>query len=1571
MSSVGSNTVARCQILHAEVGLRCLSNVSSCLETASLSKLVLSPMIDHYFTWFQCAPPAGGEIVEPGHRFAWDEWNRQLAAAVNHSLNYPCMSEVVEIPQSDGTVKRERRPNNAMRIIFAIASSLWIISHETQQVEAGRLLEETKPSRTGNLETFERTLRRYYTMVHGQQPTEVTVAEMLLDKFPASIAQPIRCRRADWAGDMGVPDLSRLRKYLTDSWNESEREQVRASRVAVLHVGDTPSGLHHGADNLVRGAISDQDQLNQLVQKFTFAAVNAINQRQNNPNTNNSRSSSGQTYSTTRRPGRFDAFKNSPIYQDAQRRHGTDNICFNCLKPLQRNRACCKANSSCPRQYSSVVFATAKLSGKNVAEEPGEVKANFLVDCGSQVTAMDADAPAAVIMKWSKPTSRLTTANGDELRVLGEAWVTLTFEGGVKRVVKVFKVKGLSVEAVLGTDVLFANGICSIDLRESTGRGRINLGRGEEILVWTPEDAIMQPAAIQAGMRSVQIRIVGKRQEAIRPVPVKIDRRSVLATLEESNLKGEVKMKTGPAEVTIRNELSPEELKKIREVLQENRDAFANNDDEVGIAKGFWVNIDMLDRNPVTSGKNRRVPVHIRAALDEHLRELERQNLIRRSRSPYCSGVVVVHKSDGSIRLCIDYKDLNAKTADDGFQLPLVEDQLNQLQGSQFFTKLDLYRGYHQLLLAPNARAKTAFSANGVHYEYLVLPFGPKNGPAAFARFVFEVLGEMHEQGKPVAIFFDDIIIGGGTFQEHVALVREVLERLKKYNVTVKSKKASVAVTSIECLGYIVDRSGIRPAPEKVEGIINFPIPEDLEQLRAYLGTINFYGWMVPKLQQVLRPLNQALSKDIRGASKRVTWTEELDAAFKASKQLFVGEVLTYIPDFTKPFIVTTDASETGVGAILSQMDEQNRERPIAFYSKGLDAKEFESSDAAVIKTRELELYAFLLATRKWRSYLYGKRFQWYTDHKPLLWDEKNPTKKVANWISELKELDFESRYLKGVENTAADALSRHAHAKSSERVLAVRAIVVAKTERTEILRRFHDAKGHPGGATTLRDMKKNEIYWPGMAGEVMKWCATCDICQKMRSGKKENAPDEPTSQATEPFSEVAMDLVQIDDQQMLVVECMFTRWAETTLLGDKSAAGVYKAACELLFDRYGIPELLRTDNGNEFNCLGAASFQLGFEWRRCSPHNPSSQGMIERANQSILNGITKLRAEHGYGVDEARRVATRIYNARVHKSTGHSPFKIVMGKEPNDPDLVFSQKRHNKVNLKSEISKYVTERASRDREVFRAALERDATQKERRQPLPEVERFKVGDLVLVPRVNKTKTEPRRQGPYEVIQVRAGNVYRLKDTSNFRRRRLLYHHRKLTRYTAREAEADELQPPVQENPQPRAQPRAQPVAGVNDATPLGGGIVEELSDMIANNAVPLSQMELSSEVDPTVLEQPDQAQEMAVVPWVDPEEIRSAWRQARKEESKERRPEPDAEGLRRTKRVPKPNPKYAVDLLMAAIAKFRQIMRRKQNWEASHQPMKQLALRMMQRLVPLSLWGEECRNRRSYLIDSY
>jgi glutathione S-transferase len=1535
------------------------------------------------------------EIVGINHRYSTREWATLVLSIDAAVQNTPFMH--VDIANDEGEVVRG--PTRAIQTVMRNASYMWLKSHTSQRNEAEERLRAVKPEPSKSTEYLERLIRRYYTIIHGQEPTDVTMADLLLDKFPDAVTSPLRARRRDWM-EMGLPSLGVLRQYLEDSWQEYCRQ--KAPRIAIMQADDRSSrGAQQGAANLAQGALAEEDVLTHLQDRIIAIMRGS---RGGASQKNGGRGGGGSGSGSSARMPDVEHVKNSPVYKAAQDHYGVQQICYRCLKPFQKLRACCSSTSSqTSRQYSSVVFATAKITDLNKnateADHPNS-KADWIIDSGAQASALDAGAPAAAHINWMRPTCRLTTAGGEELAVLGEAWVILTFDGGVKKVARIFKVQGLTVEAVLGTDVLFAKGRCSLDLRESTGRGVMRLGPGERIRVWTPENAIIEPAVIQAGMRSIQIRTIGRRTEMSRHIPVKIDRTPVLATLEEADVAGVIKPKRGEADVKVNGDLTREQREEIKKMLTENRDAFANNEDEVGIAKGFWVNIDVLDRNPVTSGKNRRVPVHLRDALEDHLRELERQNLIKRSNSPYCSGIVVVHKTDGSIRLCIDYKDLNAKTADDGFQLPIVEDQLNLLQGAQYFTKLDLFRGYHQLLLAPSAQAKTAFNANGVHYEYLVLPFGPKNGPAAFTRFVFEVLGEMQRQKKPVAIFFDDIIIGGKTFKEHTALVREVLERLKAFQVTVKSKKAEFAMSQISCLGYVLDRKGIHTDPAKVEAIANFPQPRDDEQLRSYLGTVNFYGWMIPKLQHVLRPLNQATERDPGAKKKPLVWTPELEKAFVTSKKMFVGEVLTYIPDFSKPFIVTTDASEAGVGGTLSQLDDQGNERPVAFYSKGLESAEFAASEAASIKTRELELYAFLLATRKWRSYLYGKRFKWLTDHKPLLWDEKNPTKKVTNWLAELKELDFEAVYVKGEENTAADALSRHAHLTTapSQRVMAMRTFVGGKEDRNEILRKFHDAKGHQGGSATLRDLKTHGLYWPGMAGEVMRWCKTCDICQKMRSGRPEQVEDEPTSQATEPFSEVAMDLVQIDDYQMLVVECMFTRWAETTLLTDKSATGVYKAVCELLLDRYGVPDLIRTDNGNEFNCLGAASFELGYEWRRCSPHNPRSQGMVERANQSILNGIAKLRAESGYGLEDARRMATKLYNSRVHKATGFSPYRLVFGKEQNEPDLVLSQRRHNKVNLKSAASKYAAERAAKDREAFQAAQERDERQKADRQPIATGERFKVGDLVLVPQVNKTKTDPRRQGPYEVIQVRAGNVYRLKDVTNFRRSRLLYHHRKLTRYERRTDDAEgpargepDLQPAIQEYV---AAPQTRREATVA----RGGGDRQELSEEIARALVNEQPMDLSSPLEgvqaveaenETAVEEEahgesqveqDEAQEAqqvepeapaaleetALIPWVDQEEIRRKALGERKEAARGRRPDTDETLLRRSKRTNKGVPplKYAIDLVKSMVAHMVRQKRQMENWAASHRPEKQLALRVMRRLAPLS-WGEECRNTRS------
>lgn len=1261
-----------------------------------------------------------------------------------------------------------------------------------------------------------------------------------------------------------------------------------------------------------------------------------------------------------------------------------NNLCSNCEGSDHRSRECPKpkrsqlrqirnalnlVSSSRPgqtRQYSSVVFTHAEL-----LQAPGELL-KWLVDSGAQVTLIDADSPLARKIRWESPRMRLVAAGGEVLRVRGEATTTLRFKAGegkkrVERRVRLQLVEGLEGMNILGGDVLFAKGDLHIRLEQSTGHGTMRLGPGEIVPVETPEEATLTVQAITAGLNYKQIRKMNCKQQSDKKVLLKIGKTPIRQTLIEApDEQGEVKPKTGDAKVTLSSHLTESQKAAVLKLLAERRGAFANTEEEVGIAKGYRFNVHLLDENPVTSGKHRRVPYHLRDKVTAMLQDMERQGVIRKSLSPYCSGLVVVQKADGSLRICVDYKDLNAKTADDGYQLPLVEEQLNKLQGSKYFTGLDLFRGYHQLRVDKDSQALTAFNGNGVHYEYCVLPFGPKNGPAAFARFVFLIVGDMQAEGKPIIIFFDDIIIGGVTFEEHVKLVEEVLRRLEEAGVTIKSSKARFAMEEIPCLGFIVGRDGVKPDPEKVDAIRSFPRPVNQSQLRGFLGLLNFYGSMVPNLQEIVHPLNRALSKDETLPKKELDWSPAMISAFDRAKDLFSQKVLTQLPDLSQPFILTTDASECGLGACLSQRGEDGRERPIAFFSKGVDPKEVDP-DTAVIKTRELELYAFLLATRKWRHYLYGRSFEWHTDHKPLLWDEKNPTKKVASWLAELKELDFTSVYVKGEENVVADTLSRHGFAKPAGVIAALSAgprIFVPREGREEVLAKFHDAKGHPGGRATVNEIAKH-FFWPGLRQDVMKWCESCDVCQKSRRGGTADLRDEVTTQMTKPFRGVTMDLVKLDEAQLLVIECLFSRFAETYLLPAKAAEGVHRAYMQF-FRRYRIPELVRSDNGTEFNTLGVASIELGFEWSRSSPHNPPSNGAVERLNGTLINEIIKLRSE-GFELADAVEVGTSLYNNRTHSATGHSPYELVFGERREDPDLVLEQVAPRRVNLKSAASRWAQGRARRDREAFQRATERDAAGKHQRLEERPTERFKVGDLVLIPRINRRKTQSKWVGPYEIIQVRQGGTYRAKNCNNFRDR-VLRHHRYLRKYIARDGVVPKPQPrmtrsqPAESAELPSAGPRLT-FPQLPDPQPE-----EEEASVPATPMSDISAAERLAEFPPDGSPAVDSAErrddDVAMDTLMTETADASARAEDRKALARERRPLDDESEApvvqRRTSprtNAGQPPRKYLVDQVQSLQAKIARVAARLEHWRRSSNPVKQLALH---------IWNTRNRNASSW-----
>ena len=1235
-------------------------------------------------------------------------------------------------------------------------------------------------------------------------------------------------------------------------------------------------------------------------------------------------------------------------------------------------------------QYSSVVFAQAAVSGN-------ETRVKWLVDLGSQVTAIDSKNPVVASIKWNKPRIRLTAANDSVLLVKGEAHSTLVFKGGVRRSTMLYCVEGLNVDAVIGTDVLLQTGRLAFAMQEATGHGVMSLGHGHLVPVETPDGSVMTVRAIRAGLRSISLNHVQAKKPRTKGPRVKITigRTPVICTLEEDPKEpGVIHAKAGKAEVVINPDLSPSQRVAVEKLLAERRGAFANNEEEVGIAKGFQFNIDLIDRNPVTSGKHRRVPYQVRDELTEALLKMERQKIIRRSNSPYCSGLVIVRKSDGSLRICVDYKDLNAKTADDGYQLPLVEDQLNRLAGSKFFTAPDLFRGYHQLKLAPEACALTAFNGNGVHYEYVVLPFGPKNGPAAFARFIYKIVGEaMQKEGKPVLIFFDDIGIGGKTFEEHMELVAEVLRRLEEHGVVVKASKARLAMSKIDCLGFIIGRDGVKPDPSKVESIRSYPRPETQTQLRAFLGLLNFYGSMVPRLQEIVRPLNKALKKDEdKRSSRSIEWDDQMTQAFSSAKEIFSNAVLTQLPDLSRPFRVTTDASEVGLGGCLSQLGPDGVERPIAFYSKGVDPK-MGDPEAAAIKTRELELYAFLLATRKWRHYLYGRAFEWHTDHKPLLWDEKEPTKKVLNWLAELKELDFKAVYVKGQENVVADALSRQPSPQMPSKSLAALArasrTFVPEEGRAEVLAEYHDRRGHPGVSKTVQFLR-NHFVWPNMKKDVQKWCTSCDACQRVQAGGTTELTNEVTTQPERPLDEITMDLVKLEERQLLVIECALSRLVDAYLLPSKASEGVHRAYMSFM-RRYGTPQVVRSDNGLEFTTLDAASTELGFEWIRSSPHNPRSNGKCERANQTILKQITLLR-EDNFSLEDAVELGVALYNNQVHSATGQTPYSLVFGREKNEPDLVLEQRRAHRVDPRSRTSKWARERAQRDREAFRKAAERDTRVKEQRVQIRPTERFKVGDWVLIPRVNRKKTQSRWQGPYEVVQVREGGTYRLRNVKRFRDRQLR-HHRLLRPYVRREGAGEPVEAARSSQRTKPAEPiLAEAVPRFAGAALAGGGEWaggDDHSEPDSEVSVFTAQSEEHAEDVESQLSEEDELESSLLAPALehDPEATDPLatmdLSDTRKKESLERRPvDIDEEGPLVTRRSQRrnfgvPPRKYIVDSIQSALARVERIAARIGNWSRSHDPMKQMALSLISRrdVIP-DVGGEECGDPRNIVRSS-
>ena len=470
-----------------------------------------------------------------------------------------------------------------------------------------------------------------------------------------------------------------------------------------------------------------------------------------------------------------------------------------------------------------------------------------------------------------------------------------------------------------------------------------------------------------------------------------------------------------------RNCESTEQEEKLAALLKKYGPVFSSGEGDVGLTDLVEHGIPVVPgTRPIRQPPHRLGPEK-EAEAERQVEELLKKGLIEPAGGAWSSPVVLVRKKDQSWRFCVDYRRLNAVTQQDAYPLPRIDESLEALAGSKFFSTLDLLSGYWQVPLDADAQEKSAFATRSGLWKWRVLPFGLTSAPATFQRLMEQVLRGLH--WKTALLYLDDVIVISPDFTSHLQRLEEVLQRLQSAGLKLKPQKCELLQTKVRYLGHIVSAAGIATDPEKIEAIENWPPPENIKQLQAFLGTAGYYRQYLPEFATVARPLHQLTSKGVEWK-----WDEEEQEAFEELRmRLTTAPVLGY-PDPKLTYILDTDASDVGVGAVLSQIQEGS-ERVIAYYSKTLTPAE-----RNYCITRR-ELLAVVKAVKHFRPYLYGQHFKLRTDHASLMWlcRRHEPSNQIARWLELLSEFKYETEHRKGQKHGNADGLSRRACAECKQ----------------------------------------------------------------------------------------------------------------------------------------------------------------------------------------------------------------------------------------------------------------------------------------------------------------------------------------------------------------------------------------------------------------------------------------------------------------------------------------------------------------------------------------------------------
>ena len=758
--------------------------------------------------------------------------------------------------------------------------------------------------------------------------------------------------------------------------------------------------------------------------------------------------------------------------------------------------------------------------------------------------------------------------------------------------------------------------------------------------------------------------------------------------------------------------MSSKDKASLNNLLREFKDVV---NDSIGRATKYAYKINVKDDLPV-----RRPPYPLTppkaAEMKGHIQKLLSEGIIEPSKSPYGAPAFLISKSNGEKRLCVDYRHLNKKIVYDSFPSPSLEHAFQVLNGAQVFSTIDLNSAFYQVPLTKESKGLTTFLVPHGAFQFKYTPFGLCVSPQALNRIIFDLFSDLTY--KFVYPYLDDLLVYSESLESHLEHLREVFSRLRSVGFTANPEKMSLCKSRVKFLGHILTSEGILTNPDKVSAIKDLPAPKTLKQLRSFLGMVGFFSRFIPDFAVTAAPLNQLRKKGVRFRMGRT----ELDA-FDALRSKLCSPPLLIYPDFSKNFVLQTDASDVAIGAVLLQEVDGNL-RPVQYASRKLNPAEKN------YPIYERECLAAVWAVERFAPYLEIRPFVLQTDNAALSWMVEHPKQlgRIGRWVLRLSRFKFTVQHIRGTLNPVADCLSRlfvitsepqatvnllhhipesfktisahqkedpetslildHLHAGQDavgytvQRGLLMKAVgrqkkkkvVVPSAVRNMLLFYHHDldSAGHRGITKTFRSLAKS-FWWRNMYADTVHYVRSCELCQRSKAMNTSPAGLLCSEPPSRPWERVYVDFVgpmtrsSRGNQYVLSVIDGFSKWAELLPTRQATAEVVCTRLTEQLWSRYGPPATIVTDNAR---CFTSERFRhmclaWGIHHVTTTPYRPQAN-LAERLNRDLKSHLSILVNQLGRTHRDWDRYLGYVamsHNSSRHEAIDATPSEVFLGR--------------------------------------------------------------------------------------------------------------------------------------------------------------------------------------------------------------------------------------------------------------------------------------------------------------------